>query len=131
MDAYVDTSVLAAIMFEEPGSVVMARKLGTLRMAVSSVLLEAELRAAAAREQIAFDESQLELVTLLVPQRPLSSELKQVMSVGDLNGADLFHVASAVRFFGGIAPGTFLTLDPAQRDVARRLGFATDWSFAP
>ena len=46
--AYVDTSVLVAIAFGEPGSAALGRRLGTF---LSSNLLEAELRAAYSHEE--------------------------------------------------------------------------------
>ena len=51
--AYVDTSVLTAIAFDEPGAVAHAQRLDEFPRLISSNLLEAELRAAFARENSA------------------------------------------------------------------------------
>ena len=69
--AYVDSSVLTAIAFDEPGATAHARKLDGFARVISSNLLEAELRAAFAREFAA------------------------VLETGTLRGADLWHVAMA------------------------------------
>ena len=44
--AYVDTSVLTAIAFDEPGAAALARQLDEFARLISSNMLEAELRAA-------------------------------------------------------------------------------------
>lgn len=48
--AYVDTSALTAVAFEKPGGAGMATRLDEFSRLLSSNLLEAELRAACARE---------------------------------------------------------------------------------
>ena len=55
--AYVDTSVLTAIAFDEPGAAEYARRLDDFTRLISSNLLEAELRAAFVRENLVFQES--------------------------------------------------------------------------
>ena len=55
--AYVDTSVLSAIAFDEPGAAAYARRLDDFTRLISSNLLEAELRAAFARENLLFQDS--------------------------------------------------------------------------
>ncbi|HEX6559967.1 MAG TPA: PIN domain-containing protein [Longimicrobiales bacterium] len=126
--AYLDSSVLAAILFDEPGGAAMARKLGGLDTVVCSALLEAELRGAAAREAVTLDEEQLAAITWITPQQPLSAQYRQVLAAGLVRGAELFHLACALHFYGGSEHGVFLTLDVAQRTVAQKLGFVTEWA---
>ena len=54
--AYVDTSVLTAIAFDEPGAAAYAQRLDEFARLISSNLLEAELRAAFTRENLRFQE---------------------------------------------------------------------------
>lgn len=126
--AYVDTSVIAAILFDEPGASAMARKLASVDVVISSLLLEAELRAAAAREGVGIDDAQLQHITWITPQQPMTAQLKQVLGAGALRGASLFHVASALYFFGDVENAVFLSLDVAQRKIAEALGFVTEWT---
>ena len=55
--AYVDTSCLVAIAFDEPERTEVASRLGEHEMLLSSNLLEAEFRAALARESADLDEA--------------------------------------------------------------------------
>ena len=94
--AYVDTSALVAIAFDEPcGSETGARLDGCSRL-LSSNLLEAELRAAFAREQQEFDADVLSMIDWILPDRPLAGELARALKAGYLRGADLWHVATAL-----------------------------------
>ncbi len=93
--AYVDTSVLMAIAFDEPGAAALARRLDEFTRLVSSNLLEAELRAAFAREEGAFPEGAFAGIDWILPDRPLAPELAAALEAGYLWGADLWHAASA------------------------------------
>jgi len=121
--AYVDTSVLAAIAFEENGGPSLARRLDDFSRLLASNLLEAELRAACARERFRFSDALLADVTWVFPDRSLGPELDRVLNAGYLRGADLWHVACAL--YATRAPGDiwFVTLDERQRRVAAELGF--------
>ena len=121
--AYVDTSVLVALAFEEPDGVGMRNRLEEFSRLLSSNLLEAELRAACAREACSFSESLVADLTWVFPDRSLAPELAAVLTAGYLRGADLWHVASAL--YVAPAPGDlwFVTLDERQRSVAATLGF--------
>ncbi len=121
--AYVDTSVLVALAFEEPDGAGMRNRLKEFSRLLSSNLLEAELRAACAREASNFSESLVANLTWVLPDRSLAPELAAVLNAGYLRGADLWHVASAL--YVAPAPGdlSFVTLDKRQRSVAATLGF--------
>ena len=92
--AYVDTSVLTAIAFDEPGAAAYAQRLDEFARLISSNLLEAELRAAFARENLLFHESAVAGVEWILPDRTLAPELATVLETGYLRGADLWHVAN-------------------------------------
>jgi len=68
----------------------------------------------------------LAAISLVLPERSLEPEMKEVLQHGYLRGADLWHVACAI-FVAGQARAdlTFLSRDVAQRKAARQLGFAT------
>ena len=123
--AYVDTSALLAIAFDEPTAESVARQLGEFSHLVSSNLLESEMRSALARERSAGSPRLLLRVGWILPTRPLHAEIAAVLQVGYLRGADLWHVANALyaaRTMPGLA---FVTLDRRQQTVAAGLGFAT------
>ena len=121
--AYVDTSCLIAVAFGERGSTALRRRLAQFDGLFASPLLEAELRAAYRREGVATEPAALEAVSWVVPDRPLSPEIKRVLDTGYVRGADCWHLATAL-YLAEDPPGlTFLTLDEQQRGVARRLGF--------
>lgn len=122
---YVDSSVVVAILLDEPGAGAMARKLASYE-AVSSILLEAEVRAALAREGVRVDDRVFDSLGWVLPQRPLAPEIARVLAAGYVRGADLFHVACALHVFGTL-PGHLLTLDSAQREIAGKLGFTTSF----
>ena len=121
--AYVDTSALAAIVFGENAAEEMARRLGSFRRVLSSNLLEAELRAALAREDAAYSPSYVEQIDWIFPDRPLGPEMDTVLEVGYLKGADLWHVATALAAVPDPREMSFITLDERQRAVAAELGF--------
>lgn len=125
--AYVDTSVLTAIAFDEPGAEASARRLGEFTRLVSSNLLEAELRAAFARENIPFQESAIAWIDWVLPDRALASEFATVLEAGYLRGADLWHVAMALYVSPQVGGLSFATLDSRQSAVAEALGFAVPW----
>ena len=123
--AYVDSSALIAIAFNEPTGQAMARRLEAFSTLLASNLLEAELRAACQREEQDFEPDVVAGIEWVLPRRPLTAELAAVMDAGYLRGADLWHVATAL--FVTHEPGStaFLTLDRRQRAVADALGFPT------
>ncbi len=120
---YVDTSCLVAIAFDEPERTEVASRLGEHEMLLSSNLLEAEFRAALARESADFDEALFSWITWVLPDRPLSAEITRVLGTAYVRGADLWHLSTAIYATSEPADLTFLTLDQRQREVAEALGF--------
>jgi hypothetical protein len=122
--AYVDTSYLAAIAFDEPGARTLATRTDEFDRLVSSNLLDAELRSAMARESSGLDPEPLfASLSWIYPNRPLTRELRRIVTHGYLKGADLWHLACALLVCPAGSPLTFLTLDKRQRDVAASIGF--------
>ena len=121
--AYVDTSCLVAIAFGERGAAALGRRLERFDELVSSNLLEAELRACFVREKVSGDTKLLGRIGGVLPHRPLSREITQVLSVGYIRGADLWHLASALYLVDRPEDLSFITLDDHQRETARELGF--------
>jgi hypothetical protein len=123
--AYVDTSCLVAIAFGESGSTQLARSLHSYDELLSSSLLEAELRSALRRESVAVDPGNLlGGISWVHPDRPLTAEIKRILEVDYLRGADLWHLAVALF----VAPNCeldFLSLAARQLDVSRGLGFGS------
>lgn len=121
--AYVDTSVIVAIAFGEAGGQSLAAKLAGYTRLVSSNLLEAELRAACRREGQPVPVHLLARIGWILTHRPLSPEMETALEAGSLQGADLWHVASAL--YAAPEPGAiaFVTLDRQQAKVAATLGF--------
>jgi predicted nucleic acid-binding protein len=123
--AYVDTSCLVAIAFAEPGYERVVKQLDRFHRLLASNLLEAELRAALAREGAADKEGQLLTgFTWIYPNRPLTTEYRRILAAGPLKGADLWHLACALFLAPAPKELSFLTLDRQQHAVARKLGFA-------
>lgn len=123
--AYLDTSCLLAVAFGEPGAKALVRRLERYEVLVSSNLLEAELRAALAREGVEGGDGLLDGVVWILPDRRLTPEIQRVLAARRLRGADLWHLASALYVSESPADLDFLTLDAAQRDAAAALGFPT------
>ena len=119
--AYVDTSALIA--FDEPCGEETGERLDSFSRLLSSNLLEAELRAAFAREQHEFEVDVLSRIDWILPDRPLASELARALEAGYLRGADLWHVAAALYVAPTPGDMTFITRDRRQRTVAAALGF--------
>lgn len=124
MVAYVDSSVIVAVAFEEPEGNRVQRLLRRHERLLSSNLLEAEVRAALAREG-ADDgiETLLAGIDWILPTRPLRSELARALAAGRVRGANLWHLACALYIAPSPAELGFLTLDRQQAVIARALGF--------
>jgi len=121
--AYVDTSCLVAIAFDEPRGAEVASRLGEQDILLSSNLLEADFRAALARESAQLDEALFSWITWVLPDRPLSVEITRVLQTAYLRGADLWHLSTAIYVTSDPSDLTFLTLDGRQAEVAEGLGF--------
>ncbi|MCY3599008.1 MAG: PIN domain-containing protein [Gemmatimonadetes bacterium] len=124
--AYVDTSAIIAIAFDEEGSDGIARRIDGFDYVTSSNLLEAELRSACTREGRPVPESVVSAFRWVQPNRALSTELRSVLRAGYLRGADLWHVACALYMARESEDVTFITLDQRQAEVAASLGFRLD-----
>ncbi len=124
--AYVDTSAIVALAFNELGASVLAERLERFSRLVSSNLLEAELRATCRREGQPTPEHLLARIAWVHASRPLSVEMETALRFGSLRGADLWHVATAL--YAAPEPGaiSFVTLDRRQWRVAVALGFRHD-----
>ncbi len=123
--AYVDSSILVAIVLQERGWADLERRLAGFEHRVSANLLEAELRSAMSREGLPEEKvPDLAWMEWIQPTRPLTPEFQRVLSTGHQKGADLWHLACALFASptGGI---TFISLDERQRQAAIKLGFST------
>lgn len=122
--AYVDSSCLVAVAFDEPGARKLAARLRRFDRLFSSNLLEAELRSALSREGVdGRAEDLLSWIAWIYPNRPLTAEYTRITAGGYLKGADLWHLANALFLSPDAEDLSFLTLDTRQADVAGRLGF--------
>lgn len=121
--AYVDTSYLVAIAFDEPGAEDARRRLESADLLVASNLLEAEYRATFAREDVEFDDGALGWLRWVLPDRTLGPEMGRVLGRGCARGADLWHLSTALYVAPVPSELTFLTLDTRQRALATSLGF--------
>lgn len=121
--AYVDSSAIVNVAFDEPGADETRRWLNEFDTLVSSSFLEAEVRVAFARERLEFNSSILGGIEWLNPDQALTRELTFILSKHYLRTGDLWHMAVALYFFPQPGEITFLTLDNRQRDVAAALGF--------
>lgn len=121
--AYIDTSYLAAIAFDEPGAHGAANRLRAFDLLISSNLLEAELRSVFLREKVDDGDRFLSWVSWVYPQAALTKETIRVLRHGYLRGADLWHLACALHVAGHPDEMHFLTFDRRQSEVAVALGF--------
>ena len=121
--AYVDTSVLAAIAFDEPGAAARAQRLEEFARPIFSNLFEAELRASLASAKLRFQESVIAGIEWNLPNTPLAPEFATVLDTGYLRGVDLRHVATALYVSPQSGSFSFVTLDARQSAVAEALGF--------
>lgn len=122
--AYVDTSCLVAIACDERGVDRLAKRLERYERLLSSNVTEAEFRSALAREQVSPPaEPLLSRIAWVLPDRPLSGELRRIAAAGGLRGADMWHLAHALYLAPEGKGLDFLTLDRRQQEVAAALGF--------
>ena len=125
-EAYVDGSAMLSVAFGEQDGRYVARWLAGYATLVSSILLEAELRAAFARERLDFDTGLLSRIEWIYPTRPLGPEIAATLQIRYLRSGDLLHVATAL--YAARTRGSslaFITLDNNQLEVAAGLGFLT------
>ena len=125
MRAYVDSSVLVAIAFDESGATAVKRRLYAFEELATSPMAEAEVRSVGRREHRAIDDDVFGALDWVHADRALSPEIARVLTAGYVRGADCWHLATALYIAPDPGDLMFLTLDRRQRDVARALGFAT------
>ena len=123
--AYVDSSVVVAIAFDEPGAREHYQRLREFTEVVASNLVEAELRSVCRRDRREVNRLLLDQLNWIAPARPLGTEIARVLEAGYVRGADCFHLATALFLAPDGHGVVFLTLDKRQRDVAAALGFET------
>lgn len=125
--AYVDTSVLVAMHFGQPGAGRISAFLRAQEELLSAAFTVAEFLSALKREGRPMHEGEriLKRLALFAPDGPLRSECEEALTAGVLRGADLWHVACALALAGARARKalSFCTLDDAQGRVAGALGF--------
>lgn len=125
--AYVDSSILVAIAFQEEGSEQLVALLESFDRLACSNLVEAELRSACHRERITYDAEILSDIEWVIPDRTLSEEIADVLATGYSTGADVWHLATSLFYTPDPSEISFLTLDIRQRSVAEALGFRVVW----
>ncbi len=124
--AYVDTSILLAVLLGEPSETKSRKRLAGFDRLLSSAFMEAELRSAFRREEVDEDPAELwEMITWIHPDRRLTEEMSRALGSGYVRGADLWHLATALYVDPTAEELVFLTLDERQRTIAEQLGFAT------
>lgn len=125
--AYVDTSALVALHFREKRHAEVSRLLRAHDQLLSVGLVTAEMLATLQREGRRLDEADalLRRLTLYSPDGALRAECEEALAAGPLRGADLWHLAAALSLAGKRqrAALPFCSLDQAQRNAARALGF--------
>lgn len=116
---------MISIALGEPYHRELSSRLSRLEGLFSSHLLEAEVRAAVAREGEKGGGVKGVLVWMnwVSPYRPLTPELRRVLDVGLLKGPDLWHVACALFMRRKFPDIRFITNDGRQGEIARSLGF--------
>lgn len=127
--AYVDPSALISAIFgQQPEAT--SRKLDGFPILISSYLLEADLRAAFAREDRTFDPYLSSVINRWVKvDRRLDSEMASILEIVPLRALPLWHLASAMYLQQRQALASrqyrlaFITLDAQQETAARELGF--------
>ena len=127
--AYIDPSALIPAIFgQQPAAT--GRKMERFPILVSSHLLEADLRAAFAREDRTFEPYLLSVINRWVKvDRRLDREMASILEIAPLRALPLWHLASALyvqqqrSLTGRQFRLAFITLDEQQETAARELGF--------
>ena len=115
---YVDTSCLVSIALGEKGHKSLVKSLATCDL-YSSNLLEAELAATLKREGLQPNLGQLlSGLRWVFVDRALSAEIQQVLNVGFVRGADLWHLSTALFLKSHLPKLSFSSLDKRQIEVA-------------
>ena len=127
--AYVDPSALIPSLFGGQPEETRVR-LESFPILLSSILLEAELRAALENERQDFAASLIaEINEWITPHRRLDDELTAIQEIVSLPATSLWHLANAmyVRRRQSLTSRqyrlAFITLDEQQETAANELGF--------
>ena len=120
---YVDSSIIVAILLNEPIGKKMRKRLAIQDEVLSSSLIEAEVLSVSSREKVDLSLTYkiLDYVSLVSPERTLREEYQSILVHGYCRGADLFHLACAL-YLDPEKELPFLTLDLKQKDLARKVG---------
>lgn len=129
--AYVDTSALVALAFDEHQGDRVREALAGYDRLFSSDLLEAELRSVFRREGRPWSEAWVAGVGRLRPERGLGPLYDRALAKGFLRGADLWHLACALHLAELLDPLPspplgFFSLDRAQREVGEGVGLRVE-----
>jgi len=123
VNAFVDTSWLAAIALGQPGHKRLMAVRDDFGRTFAASLLEAELWSVCRREGVAVEPRHTDGIAFVMPTRSLLPEVERVLEAGHLRGADLWHLACALFLSPDPTQLAFLTLDRRQAEVAATLGF--------
>ena len=125
MRAYVDSSVILTILFQESGWTRWKKIFSSFEDCLSSSLTEAEVLATALRENLDLHLAgkALQTVSLIFPERSLQKECLQILKNGYCHGADLWHVANALYLDPQASHLVFISADDRQRQIAHLAGF--------
>lgn len=123
--AYLDSSVIIALLLEEGPSKQIRKTLTSFKKLYSASLLEAEVLATAKRENIdlSFAYSFISPIGLLFSEQSLQKEYEEIFSLGYCRGADAYHLASALFLDPEKSNLFFFTLDEKQKLIAKKMGF--------
>lgn len=125
MIAYVDSSVVIALIFDEPEAKKFQKDLANYKIIFSSNILEAEVYSACRREGRAFAAAKefIDNVSLYFSDRSYEPEYQTIARLGYLRGADALHLATAMDFDPGCKKTVFFTADEQQKKLAQLIGF--------
>lgn len=124
MNLYIDSSVLVAILLNEPTKEHYQKLTAEASELWSSFLLEAEVYSAVARENVTVEVADrlLGYVALVMPERSLKEEYRFVFSKGYCRGGDAYHLATLLYLDPQKSKLALLTADERQKEVALKIG---------
>lgn len=136
MLAYVDTSVFLSIIFEEEDYQKLSDFLNEFSKDLENTVITSHLTLCEVLSALNREKFNFEILGLISERSVIKTydvqeqTLKEVLTVGHLRGADLYHVAQAfeLRALGSYkeqANVYFATRDIQQQKVAAKLGFKT------
>lgn len=121
---YLDASAILSVILNEEASEYFFKEIEGKQL-FSSRLLEAEVLSTLKREGIEFSKFEYyePMITWIMPDRSLKSEVVKILEKKYLRGADLWHLACAMYALGESGNSEFCSLDKSQRAAARANGF--------